>query len=238
MHRRELLTGLSTLFLSSQLAKTTAKLPVCREDTDDPNPQIKREGYQQYAAYLDAKYPHPNLTKIVPFTVKLDLTNSRFFGHWDDEQRARMSRAASLFQSVWSSEEFKTRVISIDSLVWHEDTDDETLHPANITGAALYPKLIAALNVTMPVKLIRTPQDQTAASGLTSTEMEESWAKKASVYDLCNTLSHEYTHYGVTGWSWDEGHAGPVRKYVSYGIGAVTENLAAGFIRCCDDPTH
>ena len=92
MLRREFLSGMSAMLLVSQTSKTTAHKPPCVAVEDDPHPEIKREDYQDYAKFLEAKYPLPSLTSLISFRVTLTLSNSRFLGHWNDDQRARAFR--------------------------------------------------------------------------------------------------------------------------------------------------
>jgi hypothetical protein len=238
MLRREFLAGSIALLLSDSLKRTTALSIPCTEDASDHTPNIKLEANEDYATFLAAKYPEPGLTTILPFTVTLtDWRHGHFFASWNDERKAKVIYAAKLFQKVWSSQEFRRKVMAVPTFVWHQDTKHEDRNPEHITGADLYPKLVSAPNITMKLTIIQDARRQTASSGLDFTEIEQKWIDNKTVYDLANTLSHEYTHYAVPGWSWDEGHAGPLRNYVSYGIGGITENLAAGWVRCCDDPT-
>jgi hypothetical protein len=220
---------------NTQLARSEPIM--CQEVTAEPNPQIVQGDYPDYPSFLAAKYPVPALTPIVGFRVTINFLDSHITG-WKDDQKARVLQAAQLFQMVWSSQEFKDKVSAIPSLLWHEGTEDEQTYPSTISGADLYPKLISKLDVTMPLKLIWDFRDQTAATSNDFTNFEKGWASSADVYDVCNTLSHEYTHYIEPGWSWDGNHSSVLRNYVSYGIGGLTENLAAQVVRCCDDPTQ
>jgi hypothetical protein len=169
-------------------------------------------------------------------TVSVNFTD-HLLDRWKDGEKARLLRAAELFGRVWGSQEFKDKVLAIPSLNWHIGSTDESTDPAKITGRDLYGKLLSVTNITMNLERSANPlRDETADSAGHSTNFRSWWVDDATVYDLSNTLSHEYTHYDQTGSSWDKGYT-VKKECVSYGIGALTENLSAGCIRCDDDPT-
>jgi hypothetical protein len=205
------------------------------------HPAVSEEDFDDYSSYLRAAFPDPPLTQAVPIVVKIRFMGTiggHGFDHWHPRQQARLLRGAELFQKAWSSVEFKQKVESIPQMYWKTAQ-------ASISGKDLYPILISQKNITMPtyvhVKIFaRVVGHENAASDSNpgATYLQWGYLNAADPIDLCNTLSHEYTHYAVAGASEDGGHTGPNRGYVSYAIGGVTENLAVGDQSSDDDPTY
>jgi hypothetical protein len=199
------------------------------------------DDFEDYPSYLRAAFPDPKLTQIIPLVVKIKFQGTiggHGYDHWHPRQQARVLRAAELFQKVWSSAEFKQKVESIPQMYWKET-------PGNISGKELYPHLVAQKTITMPTYVhlnvfTRVLGHENAASDASpgATYLQWGYLDSADPHDLCNTFSHEYTHYAVAGASEDEGHTGPNRGYVSYAIGGLTENLAVGDQSSDDDPTY
>jgi hypothetical protein len=246
MHRREFVAGISTFFLANQVLSampllqnpsgTTPQQPSAAANKPTEK-DYNESDFPDYESYLKAQYPLPPLHLIIPIKVELDF----FYGHfarWTTRQVAQMNRAALLFETVWSSQEFKDKVTGLTKPLYYREN-------AKITGAELYPKLVANPVITMPLTIVRNPRaiyifgHENAASGEAETVIQKAYINKgsATVYELCNTISHEYTHYKAAGSSEDAGHSDKLNEYVSYGIGALTENLAAGRILDKDDPS-
>ena len=118
-------------------------------------------------------------------------------GRWDDRKRAGILRAVQLFETVWGSQEFKDKVHSIPIPSWHINTKDEDVLPPNITGTDLYPKLVSNQSITLSLHLSVEGTGETADTANSTTNVRRCWADEQP-YDLCNTLSQEYTHYDAT----------------------------------------
>jgi hypothetical protein len=239
MHRRHFVLG-SLALLSMRGVSYAVAQPGQQGDTS-ANVRKTEDDFDTYEEYLEYQYPLPKVTAIIPFKVTLDLRRGAVPAlKWHPRQTARIQRAGLLFQTVWSSKEFKDKVTSLKKpLIWHEpddNADDESKKksPPSITGPELYDKLVSVQTITMPLTIVFTLSalpvwGESANSGPDPdyTHIQWSYLSKASPYDLCNTLSHEYTHYAAPGASWDGGHSDDLKTYVSYGIGGLTEYLAS-----------
>jgi hypothetical protein len=205
------------------------------------HPPVMEEDFDDYPSYLRAAFPDPPLTQTVSLAVKsqfMGAIGGHGYDHWHPRQQARVLRGAELFQKVWSSAEFKQKVESIQEMYWK-------VGPGSTSGKDLYPHLMAQKAITMPTSVhlnvfTRVLGHENAASDSDpgATYLQWGYLDAADPVDLCNTLSHEYTHYAVAGASEDGGHTGPNRGYVSYAIGGLTENLAVGYQSSDDDPTY
>ena len=220
---------------------------VCSELKDVKNNAVRESDFpNDYPAFLKARYPSPSLTPIenFKFTPTVAFINSKLHP-WDrhPEGKARINRALELWGAVWSSQEFKARVEKVPSLIWRYDKDHPNATDRTITGKSLYEKLTAMRNPILKLVMVTNTHSissESAASGKDSTNLQYKYASTAAtVYELTNTLSHEYTHYAAAGSSLDASRTGDsLGNYVSYGIGGTTENMAAGSkLYCYEFPT-
>jgi hypothetical protein len=242
MQRRSFIYGAALFAVANRILESQQ---TCLEVTDTPDGEIMPSAYPDYVSYLTARYPLPKVTPIIQFKVSVKFIDNALHS-WKrhPEGRARIERAAALFQSVWSSQEFKDAVCSIPQLTWRDDPSKPPTPEAMISGKDLYPKLVGVLDVTIPLQMVDNivrsywgNENAATTPGANTTTIEYRYANtNARVYQLVNTLSHEYTHYTTSAASWDQGHSGLRKAYVSYGIGGLTENLAANTKLSCDDP--
>jgi hypothetical protein len=207
----------------------------CMELKDTPNNPVHEFDFpNDYPAFLKARYPFPKLTSIINFKPTASFINSKLHP-WGRHPGgiARVNRALELWGAVWSSKEFKSRLEKVPSLIWRYNADHPDSSDRTISGKDLYSKLTATKNPEMKLVMVTNTHSlssESAASGDDSTNLQYQYASTdATVYELTNTLSHEYTHYAASGSSLDASRTGDsLSNYVSYGIGGTTENMAAG----------
>lgn len=193
------------------------------------NLRLRREGGNPWTD-LNQSYPLPKLTKCTEFSLRpsyLDPSGVRALGlRWSPEDKQRVNRAVELMNAVWSSEQFKRAVIDAPLLWWkysRPDGDPER----HIQGLDLYTRLMS--NQTPLVNYTITRGSAAAASGGDVTVFRNGYLRSANAYQLCNTISHEYTHlrYGGESEDWGFNKEPDVNTFVSYGVGGLTENLAS-----------
>jgi len=184
---------------------------------------------------MDKNYPLPKLTHYKDFNLNLDYVNS--FGHsWSKfpGTTRRLKRAVQLMNVVWSSVEFKNAVSNVTWPLQWKHLDDGT--SGQIKGVDLYNHLMSDPNPTVEVTIVFGIAE--AASAGRRISYRTPAVKTSSVYGLCNTTSHEYTHLDMAGVSTDDdyGTLPDASLFVSYGIGGLTEELASGMKRLysCD----
>lgn len=178
---------------------------------------------------LERYYPIPKLTKCTDFSLKPNYVSPGLLGggflHWSDEAKRRVDRAVVLMNAVWSSQEFKDAVTHAPLLWWKYRAKE--LAQWQILGNDLYPKLIS--NPTPTVNYTIRFGSAAAQSAGNTTYFRVGYLGKANPYQLCNTISHEYTHLRDGGESLDRGYdkQPDTSIFVSYGVGVLTEKLAA-----------
>jgi hypothetical protein len=152
---------------------------------------------------------------------------------WTETQKDKLAAAAQLVASVWSSQGFQDAVTAIPSLIYQ--------NKKTIAGTDLYNLLTAHPAKTMNLSV----NDRHKECARTNPGTDETLIHLGylddpgtAIADLVNTLSHESTHYNLSGNSWDKGHSSDLRAYVSYGIGCLTQNLSGQGKVCDYDPSH
>jgi len=268
MHRRKFLSTSSSLAVGSLLprqlfALTSGLLEAdvsCQQKHDTPLPAgVPPDNddipLKDYPAYLQRRYKAPALMKLADVNFKpsyelVDYHCCLFVHHnWDDHPygKMRVQRAIELIGAVWSSAEFRDRLYNAPPLIWRYDPDNPSSPDRTISGKDLYDKhLLANQTPSFRIQMVTdgaSISSEAAHSGADSDVINLQYgyaSKNATTYDLANTISHEFTHLKVGGASLDSGRTGDsLSLYVSYGIGGLTENLAAGTqLYCFETPVN
>lgn len=159
---------------------------------------------------------------------------------WSDVEKQYICAAGRRFERVWSSKQFHDRVVGLPWMVLREGE--------NVTGPQLYDLLTKQSDITIKASIkgsgkgwaISYPEGWTKISHthIDRPNKKDSDPRGAALIgDFSDNLSHEYTHYNAAGTSQDGGVANDPR-YVSYGIGCLTENLAISNNTCWFDPSR
>lgn len=220
----------------------------CAEKLDTDAPKDDQVNSADYRAYLEKRYPLPALNKIVDFEPTCELIDYHRFPihhNWRDHPfgKLRVERALQLMGRVWSSREFKERLENAPLLTWRYDATKPEAADRNIRGADLYAKLLSNKKPVLQLRLVTDgssvgTSEAAHSSGFSDViSLQYEYAStNATVYQLTNTISHEYTHLAATGASYDGARTGDsLSLYVSYGIGGLTENMAAGTRLYCSE---
>jgi hypothetical protein len=249
MLRRSFICGAAWVALSRNLPlamnsqKVTA-IPKCSEKRDTVSNLEIVEAHGDPNNNMEKNYPLPRLTRITDFALSVNYVRPRGSGSlmsWDRHPAAkdRIKRAVELMNTVWSSREFKDRV-NAAPLLWWKFTKPEGNSERQITGPALYELLMRNKTPTVDVSM-KAGRAAAVSHGNTMTIIQ-GYLNKATVFQICNTISHEYTHLDSGGQSEDYGfESAPDQSlFVSYGIGGLTEELAAGEKLYCSNlaPSH
>lgn len=150
---------------------------------------------------------------------------------WTDTQTGQLREAATHFQTVWSSAQFRSAVMVLPPLFYRD---------GRISGPDLYAKLTEKPAKVMKLSVNNKHKECARTDpGCAETLMHQGYlnSTKTTMADLVNTLSHECIHYSGTGESWDADNGGNWNAYVSYGIGCLTQNLSGVGPRCDYDPS-
>jgi hypothetical protein len=183
---------------------------------------------------MDKNYPLPKLTPYKDFKLTLNYIDS-FWNPWKHftAEKARLERGVQLMNAVWSSVEFKNAVTNV---TWPLQWEHPNKKPSEqIKGEELYGHLMSNSSPTVDATIVYGKAAAASIGNLIS--YRNPAIKRSSVYTLCNTTSHEFTHLDITGVSTDNdyGDLPDASLFVSYGIGGLTEELAAGArIYSCD----
>jgi hypothetical protein len=244
MKRRRFMLGAATIAVIKVFPMLADDGCLEKKDTEST---IKEEDFDTYEAFLKERYPTPpNLTMITDFSPKPIFIDQRLLfvpvHRWNEHPGgiARVNRALSLISSIWTSRQFKERVEAAPDLIWRYDPDHPNAPDRTITGVDLYKRLLSERSPKFTIQLVtdtHSASSEAARSGGTSIKLQNNYAStNASVYQLVNTISHEYTHLDYAGASLDRGRTGDdLSLYVSYGIGGLTENMAAGKKLYCSE---
>lgn len=157
---------------------------------------------------------------------------------WTTVEKQYECAAAMRFEKVWQSQQFMDRVIKLPWMVLREGE--------NVQGPDLYKLLLQNHQIVMLVSIqtngsgwaVSIPRGETRITHTHIDRANEGSDPRGTplVLDLSDNLSHEYTHYQESGRSQD-GRVQEDARYVSYGIGCMTENIASASDRCDFDPS-
>lgn len=191
--------------------------------------------------------PTPSLPQKKKVSVQIQFVQQ--YGEGDDAETTDawtaiemqyVCAAARRFQAVWSSRDFYDRLTALPSLYLD--------HGQRISGSDLYEKLTARpivlrlsiggdeneYGISWPQGWTKVPHGYLDRHG---SDGSDTGRGVSLIEDLTDTISHEYTHYSSSVESGD-GHVRDDPRYVSYGIGCLTENMAVTGDTCWFDPSR
>ena len=150
-------------------------------------------------------------------------------------QAHRVLNAIDIWVKVWNSDEFKSRVLnfSYEASSWFRTTVIPQFSQNDLSNAEVFADITGQGENAHAMYDINPDNNgsETAAtdteSGITTIDIRWLDPDVADIYDLTNTLAHEFTHTPQGGsFTHSYFNRGYRDSSVPYGVGDITEELA------------